>query len=53
MLSLEVFRKSLGVYAQDFSESELIQARADMYQLSHLAIDYYLKNIYKKQPIIK
>ena len=53
MISLEVFRKSLGVSANDLSESELTKARADMYQLSHLAIDYYLKNIYKKQPIIK
>ena len=53
MLSLEVFRTSLGVYAQDFSDSELIKARVDMYQLSHLAIDYYLKNIYKNQPITK
>lgn len=53
MLSLTALRKSLGVNANDLSEQELTQVRRDMYQLSYLAIDYYLKNIYKKQQIIK
>ncbi|MFZ2310698.1 MAG: hypothetical protein WAW11_04085 [Patescibacteria group bacterium] len=53
MLSLTALRKSLGVTADDLSEQELIQVRHDMYQLSYLAINYYLKNIYNKQPIIK
>jgi hypothetical protein len=48
MLSLEAIRKNLGVYANDYSEEELIAARRDLYQFANFACDYYYK---RKQTI--
>jgi len=50
MLSLEAIRKNLGVYANDYSEEELIAARRDLYQLAYLACDFYYDNNLRKMP---
>ena len=44
MLSLEVIRKNLGVYANDYSEDEIIAIRRDIYCLVNLACKYHYKN---------
>jgi hypothetical protein len=44
MLSLDAIRKNLGVYANDYSEDEVIAMRRDLYQLARLACKYHYQD---------
>jgi hypothetical protein len=52
MVSLEVIRKNLGVYANDYSEDEIIAIRRDIYQLVGLACKYHYQDKSKNNLIL-
>lgn len=43
MIPLAKFKKLLGKYAENLSESEVEQIRLDMYQLADTAFDVWVK----------
>ena len=48
MLSLDSIKRSLGTYADNYSEKELIAIRRDCYKFAEFAYDFYY-NHKKKQ----